>query len=173
MEILALVLIWPLLFLTIGVVFVSAYDVAGLGLVLPTLVLLVFFLFGLIGKLGEARNSGARGGVDLDHTRRGVIAFSIALLLFIFIKYLLDLTQNNLGAIILGLVLGFGVLVWGMFLKGNKVLTYANVMGGVFIIVYLYFQIWNLGQLAQIVASAFGLVVAIVISVIKFREKLS
>jgi hypothetical protein len=101
------------------------------------------------------------------------VGFSIALLLPIFIKYLLELTQNNLGSIIIGLILGFGVLVWGMFLKGNKVLTYANVLGGIFIIVYLYFQLWSLGQLAQIIASAFGLVAAVLISVIKFREKLS
>ena len=74
---------------------------------------------------------------------------------------------------ILGLIVGFGVLVWGMFLKNNRVLTYANILGGIFVIVYLYFQLWSLGQLAQVIASAFGLVVAVAISIVKFREKLS
>jgi hypothetical protein len=173
MEILALVLIWPLLLLTIGVVFVSASDAAGVAVVFPMIILLVIFLFGLTGKLGEAKKAETGGVEDFDHTRRAVVSFSIALLLPIFVKYLLAMTQDNLATIILGLVLGFGVLVWGMFQKGNKALTYANVLGGIFVIVYLYFQLWSLGQLAQIIASAFGLVAAIVISLVKFREKLS
>ena len=53
------------------------------------------------------------------------------------------------------------------------VLAYANIVGGALTIIYLYFQLWSLGQLAQVVATAFGLVVAIVISIVKFKDKLS
>ena len=173
MEVLALVLVWPLLLLAMGFVFVSAFDVAGVALMIPIIVLIVIFLFGLTGKLGEAKKEKSDTVGDLDHTRRGVVALAIALLLPIFVKYLLAMTENNLATIIMGLILGFGVLVWGMFLKNNKVLTYANVFGGAFIIIYLYIQLWSLGQLAQIIASAFGLVAAVAISVVKFREKLS
>ena len=173
MELLALVFVWPLLILTLGIVFISASDVAGMGLIVPVVVVFLIFLFGLTGRLGEEKYSAGDTVKEADHTRRGSIAFSIALLLPIFIKYLLATTDNSLLAMILGLIVGFGVLVWGMFLKNNRVLTYANILGGIFVIVYLYFQLWSLGQLAQVIASAFGLVVAVAISIVKFREKLS
>ncbi len=174
MESLALGLLWPLLLLTIGVVFISASDIAGLGLLLPIIILLIIFVFGLSGKLGEAKQGGSNNVESADHTRRSIIAFSIALLLPIFVKYLLAMTQNNLATIIMGLILGFGVLAWGIFLKNNRVLTHANVLGGIFVIIYLYFQIWSLGQqLTQVIASAVGLIAAITIPLIKFKEKLS
>ena len=173
MELLALVFVWPLLILVLGVVFISTSDAAGMGLVVPAIIVFCVFLFGLAGRLGEDKKTEVDTIGDVDHARRGSVAFSIALLLPIFVKYLLATTNNNLGAMILGLVVGFGVLVWGMFLKGNRVLTYANILGGIFVIVYLYFQLWTLGQLAQVIAAAFGLIVAVVIAVVKFREKLA
>jgi len=172
MELLALVFVWPLLLLVLGIVFISTSDVAGLTLVVPAVVVFLIFIFGLTGRLGEADASAGNAAEDLDHTRRSTVSFSIALLLPIFVKYLLATTQNSLAGMILGLVVGFGVLVWGMFLKNNKVLSYANVLGGIFVIVYLYFQLGTLGQLAQVIAAAFGLIVAVAISIIKFREKL-
>lgn len=173
MELLALVLVWPLIILVLGVVFVSTSDVAGFSLVVPALVIFCIFLFGLVGRLGEEKKTEVEGIGDVDHARRGSISFSIALLLPIFVKYLLATTNNNLGAMILGLIVGFGVLVWGMFIRNNRVLSYANILGGIFVIVYLYFQLWSLGQFAQVVAAAFGLIVAVVIAVVKFREKLA
>jgi hypothetical protein len=105
--------------------------------------------------------------------RRGAVAFSIALLLPIFVRFLLAVSgDNNLPVMIIGLIFGFGAIIWGMFIKGNKTLAYANTVGGGLAIIYLYVQLWTLGSLAQVVATAFGLVVAIVVSVVKFREKL-
>ncbi len=74
---------------------------------------------------------------------------------------------------IVALIFSFGVFLWGLFVKGNRVLTYANVMGGAFAIVYLYFELWNLGQLAQVVAAASGLIIAVTVAIIKFRDKLT
>ena len=173
MELLGLVFLWPLLFLVLGVVFISTSDAAGFGLILPALVVFGIFMFGLTGKLGEERGHKVDGVGNLDHARRGIISFSIALLLPIFVKYLLAITGSDLPGMILGLILGFGTLVWGMFLKNNRVLSYANILGGLLAIVYLYFQLSTLGQLAQVVAAAFGLVVAVIISIIKFKDKLA
>lgn len=174
MEILGLVLLWPLLVLVVGLVFISATSVWTGLMVLPVFVALVFFLFGLQDRLGAgAVPAGVSQAEDLDKSRRGVVAFSIALFLPVFVKYLLIVSGNDLTAMILALVFGFAILVWGMFIRGNHVLSYANIVGGALVIIYLYFQIWTLGQLAQVVATAFGLVAAVAISVIKFRDKLS
>ncbi len=176
MDLLALVLVWPLMVLMLGIVFISTSDVASGALSLPIFIILLVFVFvfvlGVSKNLGGAPKKITNELEGLEQSRRGAVAFSIALLLPVFVKYLLNLTQNSLPTIILGLTLGFGVLLWGMFLKGNKVLTYANISGGFLIIAYLYFQLWSLGQLAQIIAAAFGLAIATTISIIKFREKL-
>ncbi len=174
MEILGLVLLWPLLILVVGLVFISATSVWTGFMVLPVFVALVFFMLGLQDRLGAAAvPSGASTEEDLDKSRRGVVAFSLALFLPVFVKYLLIVSGNDLPAMILALVFGFAILIWGMFVKGNRVLSYANIVGGAFVIIYLYFQIWTLGQLAQVVATAFGLVAAVAISLIKFRDKLA
>lgn len=174
MEILGLVLLWPLLILVIGLAFISVSSVWTGLMVFPVFVVLLIFLVGLKGSFGETTIKGtATPGADLDRTRRSIIAFSIALFLPIFVKYLLSVSGGDLPAMILGLVFGFAILIWGMFVKDNRVLNYANIVGGAFVIIYLYFQLWSLGQLAQVVATAFGLVVAVVISIIKFRDKLA
>ncbi len=162
---------WPLIVLIVGFVFISSADAAGVMTVLVFLFLLVM-VFGVrtVTKPGKGPSSEKE---QLDQVRRSAIAFSIALLLPIFVKYILDASGNTLPAMILALAMGFGALVWGIFIKDNKVMAYANSMGGAFTVIYLYFQLWTLGQLAQIVATAFGLVIAIAISVVKFRDKLS
>lgn len=170
MEILALAFLWPVLIFVVGFVFISSWSVSGGFLLMPAILLFVILIFGVKNRLGEI--GVTQDLKDLDRMRRGIAAFSIALLLPIFVKYLLAVSGNNLSTVILGLVLGFGVVIWGMFMKRNKVLTYASLMGGAFVIIYLYGQLWTLGEFAQIVATAFGLAVAVAISVVKFREKL-
>jgi hypothetical protein len=170
MGFLALALMWPLLFLIIGFVFVSAWSVSGF-LFAPAIILFFIIVFGLKGQIA---GSGPRTELEnLDRVRRGAATFSIALLPPMFVKYLLAVSGNDLSTMILGLIFGFGVIIWGMFIKHNKVLAYANSIGGALSIIYLYIQLWSLGQLAQIVATAFGLLVAIIVSVVKFREKLT
>ncbi len=170
MELLAVALLWPFLLLLIGFVFLSGNGISGF-LLLPILVVFVVFVFGINSRFGGETDKQDEKQ-QLDRIRRGAIAFSMALLLPMFVEYLLKVSGNNLPTMILALIFGFGAVIWGMFIKHNKVLTYANIVGGAFTIIYLYFELWSLGQLAQIVATAFGLVVAIVISVVKFKDKL-
>jgi hypothetical protein len=170
MEILAAALLWPFLLLLVGFVFVFGSSISGMFLFPMALAFLVI-VFGMRNELGgDSRATDAAN--DLDKIRRGAVVFSIILLLPMFTKYLLAASSDSLLMMILGLLFGFGVIVWGMLMKNNKVLSSANVVGGVLTIIYLYFQLWNLGQLAQVIATAFGLVAAVVISVIKFRDKL-
>jgi hypothetical protein len=171
MELLAVALLWPFLILLVGFVFVSGLNISGL-LMLPIFVVFFVFAFGMNVKLGGGSDLGDERQ-QLDRVRRGLIVFSIALLLPMFAEYLIKVSGNNLPTMIIALIIGFGPVIWGMFIRQNKVLMYANIVGGAFTIIYLYFQLWSLGQLAQIVATAFGLVVAIVISVVKFRDTLS
>lgn len=171
MELLGLALVWPLILLVIGFVFVTSADVAG-WLILLVFLFFVAMIIGVRTAIAPSE-AGMSEAEQLDQVRRASIAFAIALLLPIFVKYLLEASGRTLPAMILALAIGFGVLVWGIFTKGNRVLAYANCIGGAFTIIYLYLQLWTLGQLAQIVATAFGLVVAIIISVAKFRDKLS
>jgi len=171
MELLGLALIWPLLLLLVGFVFISSANAAGL----LTFFVFLFFLVMILGvrTVLQPVQGSASNADQLDQIRRAAAAFSIALLLPIFVKYMLDVYPGNLPTMILGLVIGFGALVWGMFAKGNRVITVANCIGGALTIIYLYFELWTLGQLAQMIATAFGLAVAILISVIKFRDKLA
>lgn len=171
MELLAVALLWPFLILLVGFVFISGWNISGL-LMLPIIIVFFVFAFGLNIKMGGGSNLGDERQ-QLDRVRRGMVAFSIAMLLPMFVEYLINVSGSNLTTMILALIIGFGAVIWGMFIRHNKVLMYANIVGGAFTIIYLYFQLWNLGQLAQIIATAFGLVVAIIISVVKFRDKLS
>jgi hypothetical protein len=60
--------------------------------------------------------------------------------------------------------------LWGLFIKNHKVLRYANVVGGGFIVLYVYAQLWQLGELHRIIAAAIGLTAAVVVSIIKLKE---
>ena len=171
MELLAAAILWPFLLLLVGFVFLSGNGISGF-LLITIFIVFIIFVFGMNSRFG--------GGSDLrdekeqlDRIRRGTVVFSMALLLPMFVEYLLRVAGNNLPTMILALILGFGAIIWGMFIKHNRVLAYANIVGGALAIINLYFELWSLGQLAQIVATAFGLVVAITISVVKFRDKLS
>ncbi len=171
MEFLALVFLWPLLVLTVGVVIVSGFDAGGVGLAMIAVLIFCVFLVGLRDHLGNPK--GATPEEEADGVRRSIVAFSIGLLVPIWMSYLLAAMQDGIAGIIVGLLIGFGVLTWGMLLRGNKVITGANILGGGLAIVYLYMQLWQLGQLAQVIGAAFGLLMAVIISVIKFREKLA
>jgi hypothetical protein len=170
MELLAFVLLWPLLLLVLSVLFLSSWDVGGGFLLFPMLIVFIIMTFGLKNCLGNP--NGTSEPENLDALRRGIVAFSMGLLLPVWVRYFLVAANDHLAAIVISLAFGFGILMWGMFLKGYKVLTYANIMGGAFTIIYVYFELWNLGQLAQVVGAAFGLVAAVAIAAIKFRDKL-
>jgi hypothetical protein len=80
--------------------------------------------------------------------------------------------EGELWIIILGLVIGFAFTLWGMFAKNNKVLIYGNLLGGALVLFYIYSQLWKLGDVAKIIAAAFGLGIATIVSIIKLKDKL-
>lgn len=157
---------WPFLILIGGVVVIALMDTAIGGFFFMPLVLFgILFFF-----MHTARSAG--GGRDAEAVRRAVVTLSIAALLPVFIRYFVRVADYSLAVILIGLVLGFGLAVWGMLMKGNRVLMHANLVGGAIVLVYIYTQLWALGEGARIVAAAAGLIIAVVVSVIKLREKL-
>jgi hypothetical protein len=172
MELVLIALLWPLILLAVGFSFISLFDVGSQFLLVPGILLFIVMVLAMKENIsGLPASSDDR--VRLEQMRRSMIAFSIALFLPIFMRYLLATSAYTLPAVVLGLFLSFGVFIWGIFGGRNQVLATGNILGGLFSIIYLYGQLWSLGELSRIVAAAFGLVVAIIISVIKFRDKLS
>lgn len=174
MELLAIVFLWPFLILAAGLVFVALFDVfpAGLGF---SWILILLFLFLIAKSRGKHEDIKMTEAEQLEVARRFVITFSIALLIPIFIRYLVDAFSQfgqTLPVVIAALIISFGLIGWGMFSKGRFVLMWGNIVGGALSLVYLYALLWDLGDVTRIVAAAFGLLVAVVISVVKLRDKL-
>jgi hypothetical protein len=173
MELLAILFIWPFLILAFGLVFITFNDLSSGGF--------WFIILGLLfiaGMLVRERNKETQSGPvspaqQLATLRRLVITFSIALLIPVFTRYLFETFDKSLFVIIIGLILAFGVTIWGMFIKSNQVLLYSNIIGGALTLVYVYSQLWELGGGARVIAAAFGLIVAVLISVIKLKDKLA
>jgi hypothetical protein len=90
-----------------------------------------------------------------------------------FARELLIAADRALVAMIIALLFGFGLIVWGAFLKGNDTLRRANLVGGILTVFYSYSQLWDLGQGPRIIAAAIGLVAAVSIGIIRFKDKLS
>lgn len=167
MELLAAAIVWPLLILLVGLVFLALGN-ASLFFIFPAFVLFVIVLASFRDK--DYKTDYAS---QLEHLRRVIVIFSIAILLPLFMRYVMDISGSVLPIMIGGLFLGFALVIWGIFVQDHKVLTFANVLGGAFIIIYLYGQLWSLGQLPRIIAAAFGLLMAVVVSVIKLKDKIS
>ncbi|MBI2607248.1 MAG: hypothetical protein HYW51_00230 [Candidatus Doudnabacteria bacterium] len=171
MELLALFLIWPFLILAFGLVFIVFEDLAiGSGWLL--------FFISTIGILILAASRKRKAHEEsqlgqLKNLRQIVVIFSIGVLLPIFVRYMFEAFDQSLPVILVGLILGFGLMIWGMFIKSHKVLVYSNIIGGAVSVVYVYTQLWELGGGARVIAAAFGLVVAVVISSIKLKDKLT
>jgi hypothetical protein len=172
MELLAVLFVWPFLILAFGLVFIAFEDLSlGGGL-------LVFFfaMLAVLVILARTRNkslSAHDNMAQLKELRRMVVITSIAALLPIFLRYLFDAFEHSLSIIIAGLLIGFGFMLWGMFIKHHRVLMYSNLVGGAISIIYVYAQLWELGGLARVIAAAFGLLVAVVVSSIKLKDKLT
>lgn len=173
MELLLFVFLWPFLVLSVGLVFISLSDLTyGVGSFAGFLAIL--FLGAVIAMerswTGEQKNKTYIE--QLEDVRHIGIIFSIGLLLPIFTRYFIDALGNSLASILLGLVLGFALALWGIFIKNNKTLTYGNIVGGFLILCYVYTQLWTLGELPRIIAAAFGLAVAVIVAVVKLRDRL-
>jgi len=172
MELLAALFIWPFLLLAIFLVGLSFAVINGTFVV----ILIIFFII-LIALLHKELPEGSSpvrhtSAEELAQLREIAIVFCISLFLPLFSRYLISATNESLIAVIVALALGFSILLWGLFIKGNRMLLYSNLIGGGLTILYSYFEIWSLGPLARVIATAFGLVVAVVFSIIKLKEKL-
>jgi|GEM_PF-814326 len=173
MEPLSFVFIWPFIVFILGLLYVSASSWASfLGVYLLIMIFLAILI--LIKKSNDAVKVKGEDSAfaRLDNFRRSLVSVSVAFLLPIFVRYLVEGFDKTLVVIILGLVVGFGFTLWGMFAKSNKVLVYGNLFGGTLVLIYIYSQLWQLGDLPRIIAAAFGLAVAVVVSIIKLKDKL-
>lgn len=171
MGLLALLFVWPFLILAFGLVFVAVDDLSlGNGLLLFFITLIATFALLVRGRNNTKEPDYIQ---QLKSLRQIVVIFSISALLPIFIRYLFDSFESSLPIILVGLILGFGLMIWGMFVKSHKVLMYSNIIGGAVSVIYVYAQLWDLGSGARVIAAAFGLVVAVIISSIKLKDKLT
>ena len=173
MELIALLFLWPFLILAFGLLFITFNDTLAGGF---WLVLLGLFLVWIMISRNKNRQAAQKIEVtaaeELENLRQIIMTISISLLIPIFLRYLFVSFNKSLPVIILGLIIGFGLAIWGMFIKSNKVLMYSNIAGGTLAIIYVYLQLWNLGGLTRVVAAAFGLIVAVAVASIKFKDKL-
>lgn len=175
MEILTIIFIWPFLMLAAGLVFVAFYDIfpvgpVGLGFSWAFIILLLIVVFrSRKGEKGKPKSEHEQ----LEKLRKFVVIFSISLLIPIFMRYLVDAFNESLVIVVVGLAIAFGLIGWGIFAKKGTVIMYSNIIGGALALFYLYTQLWDLGDLTRIIAAAFGLLVAVVISVIKLKDKLA
>ncbi len=185
MELLALVIVWPFLIFATGLIFIafstsftsydgySGFEMMG-GLVNLLFWVFLFFLIYLIATRHSRKNFSHLTPIQqLSVFRSWTITFSIALILPIFVRYIVDALNHSLLSIIAGIVIGFSVILWGMFMKVNNTIMYGNVFGGALILFYVYFQLGDLGEFARIVAAGISLAFAVFIAVIKFKDKLT
>ncbi|HEX5429944.1 MAG TPA: hypothetical protein VFX17_02575 [Patescibacteria group bacterium] len=177
MGIIAILFLWPFLIIALGLVFVAFGSLFNIGLAWLFIFLALILLFILISQQNNHHFASTKTRMtsweELHVLREMVITMSISLLIPIFTRYLLDSFHKNLISVIAGLIIGFSLTTWGMFIKNNKVLMYSNIFGGSLTIIYVYVQLWELGSLARVIAAAFGLIAAVTISTIKLKEKLS
>lgn len=178
MEILALVFIWPIIIFALGLTFIAFGDLLSgahegffvIGMlfswILPLLLIVGLYQIFKKPKPGEQKEN------PLNKLRKFCIGLSLALLFPLVSKYLIEAMDNSLASIIISLILGFVLVVVGMFMKKNHVLIYSNIVGGALILIYTYGQLWELGQGARVIAAAFGLIVAVAVSIIKLKDKL-
>lgn len=180
MDILAIVFIWPIIIFALGLTFIAFGDfmIGGhgnmafsiLGSILSPLFTILFII--LIFKFFKRSREGKIGNL-VDKIRNVSIGFSLSLLFPIVVRYFIEATDNSLIGTIFGLIVGFTLVVSGMFMKRNKILIYSNILGGAMVLIYTYAQLWNLGEGARIIAAAFALIVAVVVSVLKLKDKLT
>lgn len=176
MDLLTFIFIWPLLLFAVGLIFISFFDIGSSGLAGSILsivlgnLLWIFLLFWIIrsafGKHKKTHN-------DINQVRRVLMIFSISAMFPIFVRYLLEAFDNSLLIMILGMIIGFVFTVWGIFMKDKSVILYSNIVGGALILFYVYSRLWELSELARIIAAAFGLLVAIGVSIYKLKDKLA
>lgn len=183
MELLIILVAWPFLLLACGIVFIGFSDTlfGGIGSSSDDYAfMMVLFMLGVIlaaaimyGEQSKAKKESPESAkAKLLKMKGDVYMFSIALLFPMFIRYVVDAFGKNVYAAIMGIIVSFVSIFVGMGIKNNRVLSYASIAGGTLAMIYLYSILWDLGEGARIIAAAFGLVVAVAVAVIKFKDKL-
>ncbi|MEK7555098.1 MAG: hypothetical protein AAB518_03905 [Patescibacteria group bacterium] len=170
-EALAFVLVLPILVMLFGFTLIALGDVSG-AFIFPIAVWfapLALILFLALRPFQNAKGYHAQVGM-LKHW---IVIASLSVLIPLFIRHIFVATDKHVGVIIGGLILGFTLAAIGMFIKNNWTFARSNLVGGGITVIYLYTQLWQLGEGARIAAAAVGLIIAVVISIIKLRERLT
>lgn len=177
MDIFAIIFLWPFMVLAAGLVFVVFGDIFDLEYLIsfPGLILLLVVLLIIRSRAKRiAMETGENSSIyQMYLARRAMLIFSISILFPTFIRYLVDSMDKNLAIIILALFISFGFIIWGVFSKSRTTIMYSNIIGGAIALFYLYIQLWDLSEGARVIAAAFGLIVAVAVSIIKLREKIT
>ncbi|MDP3741103.1 MAG: hypothetical protein Q8R08_02130 [bacterium] len=181
MEFFSIIFVWPFIIFALGIALISFSDVFTGGFVNPffflsnawwiILGLFIYFLYARKKRAKEHRELTSEE--QLLTLRKGIMILSIALLLPVFFRYLHETLGGNLFAVVLGLIIGFAFMVWGIMMKGNTTLMYSSLFGGGFILIYVYSKLWDLGDTARVLAAGLGLVFAVAIAIYKFKDKLA
>ncbi len=177
MEMLLFVLAWPLLIFFIGflvIAFYGAFITAGAALTSQVLGLpIVIIILLYVVARSQQKTAKQTPIMQSQIAQSFVVSLSVGLLVPLFVHELLRASGKNLASMIVALLFGFGLMAWGMFMKDNSTLRRANLIGSVLTIIYCYTQLWQLPvPSAKVIASAIGLVAAITIGIIRFKDKL-
>lgn len=166
------VFLWPFIVLAVGIAFVSVFDIFH-GFFGFSWLVAFFVVWALLKARGGAKSLAPeqKNYEQLNQLRRSLVMLSIAMLFPVFVRYLVDAFMGVLPIVILALLLSFGFLIWGLFVKQHKTIMIGNVVGGGISLLYLYFKIWEMGEGTRIVAAGLGLLIAVTLSIVKLREK--
>jgi len=164
--------IWPFLLLAFGLVFIALGDLGLFSFLFWPLAIIAFLM--LVFRSSKTNHESGDRLTWLLNLRSNVTIVSIGLLTPIFVRYLIESLQSTpLIGMILGLFIGFGLAISGLFTTNNRTIVYSNILGGLITLGYVYVNLWTLGDLARVITASFGLLVAVVVSIVKLKDKLS
>lgn len=178
MDLLVFILLWPLVIFAVGLTLIALTDATSFFLIgggLWTFFLWfvpIAFVFLLRGHAVEEKPK-----TIVEHfegARRFFVGVSLTLLLPVFAKYVIEsFGATELPGFIIALLIGFAAVVAGIWIKKNAVVEYSSVIGGGFVMLFVFARLWSLSEISRVIAAALGLALVIAIAGIKFRERLA
>ena len=173
MDAVAFILLWPFIIFTVGLALIALSEFPQFDDAASLFLIVVFLLVWLLLR-GEKRATPASPADQLEGVRRLLVGGSLALLLPVFVRYLIEsFPMNPLPAVIVGLFIGFFGVAFGMTVKDNTLVAKSSFLGGTLTILYVFTKISLLDEIGRVSVAALGLLLAIVVAVIKFRERLT